>query len=368
MTDKKVLRIMSLFAGCGGMDLGFLMAQYPKYKYEVAWANDFDAYACATYKLNIGEEIVHGDIWDIDLKKTPKVDVIVGGFPCQDFSIMRRERNDVFKSKRGLLYTKFVDAVSEKLPIFFVAENVRGLISANRGWAIKKIKEDFEKVGYNVQYQLLNFADYGVPQNRQRVIIVGVRNDLDYSFVYPKPTHQGRHVPVKIALKDVELIEVNNERQKLHQSTIDILNQIPAGGNYKSTKQFADKNWISLTYRRLHPDKPSPTIIANGGGGMQGYHWKEPRSLTNRERARIQTFPDSFHFVGSMTQVRRQLGNAVPPEGIKPIAEQLLKMVNGELQNQSLSKYKTKATDKECPIVAPNAQNSPNLSLSLYIA
>src|SRR3989338_2290535 len=210
----KKLKVMSLFAGCGGMDLGFLLAKHPELAYEIVWANDFEKIACETYKKNFNHDIVCGDIWEIDLDKTPKADVIIGGFPCQDFSALRGEKRPGLKSKRGLLYTKFVEAVSKKLPLFFVAENVKGLLTANNGWAIKKIKDDFAKVdhvGYNVTHKLINFADYGVPQKRERVVIVGVRNDLGLNFVFPKPTHKYNHISSSEAFKGVEKIKLNNE-------------------------------------------------------------------------------------------------------------------------------------------------------------
>jgi DNA (cytosine-5)-methyltransferase 1 len=334
VSNKIVLKVMSLFAGCGGMDLGFIMAQHPKYRYEIVWANDFDKYACATYRKNFGVDIYEGDVWDVDLKSTPPADVVIGGFPCEDFSILRGDTRPGFASKRGLLYTKFVEAVSIKRPFFFVAENVKGLLTMYNGWAIKKIKNDFERVdgiGYRVQYKLINFADYGVPQERERVIIVGVRSDLNIGFPFPAPTHKDSHVPVKEALKGVESIKLNNEPPRMLPSTKKKLEQIPPGGNFSNLPEYKNKKWMSLIYKRLHPDKSSPTIVACGGGGTWGYHHSEPRALTNRERARIQTFPDDFEFVGSVTEVRRQIGNAVPPQGIKPIAEQLLKMINGEL-------------------------------------
>jgi DNA (cytosine-5)-methyltransferase 1 len=330
---KKVLKVISLFSGCGGMDLGFLMAKNSELEYQIVWANDFDKSACDTYRKNIGK-IVGDDIWEVDFSQLPNADVIIGGFPCQDFSILRGgDKRKGYKTKRGLLYTKFVEAVSLKLPMFFVAENVKGLLNANNGWAIKKIKKDFEKVdhaGYSVQCKLVNFADYGVPQRRERVIIVGIRNDLKLGFAFPEPTHKNRHVSSKKALEGVEKVKINNELMKIRPSTKKMLEQIPVGGNYKHVPEHADKNWMSLIYKRLHPDLPSPTIVACGGGGTWGYHYKEPRPLTNRERARIQTFPDDFEFCGTLTEVRRQIGNAVPPMGIKPIAEQLLKTVNNE--------------------------------------
>jgi DNA (cytosine-5)-methyltransferase 1 len=336
------LKILSLFAGCGGMDLGFLLAEHPKYRYEIAWANDFDKDACETYRRNFKHDIDCRSIWEVDLDKTPPVDIVIGGFPCEDFSILRGDTRPGFKSKRGLLYTKFVEAVAKKQPLFFVAENVKGLLSAHKGWAIEKIKRDFEKVdhvGYDVVYKLINFADYGVPQRRERVIIVGVRNDLGLKFEFPEPTHEGKHVAAKEALKGVEKVNANNERLRLLESTREKLALIPPGGNYKSVPEYSANNWMSLIYKRLHPDEPSPTIVAAGGGGTWGYHYAEPRPLTNRERARIQTFPDDFEFAGSTTEVRRQIGNAVPPLGIKPIAEQIIKVLNKEAGNAKMQFY-----------------------------
>jgi len=332
---KKEIRVMSLFSGCGGMDLGFLMAEHPIYRYKIVWANDFNKDACNTYRKNFNHDIFCGDIWDIDLKNTPKADIIIGGFPCQDFSILQATDRKGMNTKRGLLYTKFVEAVKLKLPLFFVAENVKGLLSINKGWAIKKIAEDFARIdhaGYDVQYKLLNFADYGVPQNRQRVIIIGIRKNLGLKFVFPSSTHEGKHISSKAALEGVEDVPYNNERMKINQETVRKLQIIPAGGNFKDLPEYKHKkSWMSLIYKRLHPDKPSPTIVASGGGGTLGYHYSEPRPLTNRERARLQTFPDNFVFEGNITEVRRQIGNAVPPKGIQPIAEQILKCLNKEI-------------------------------------
>lgn len=335
-TGKRAMRVISLFCGAGGMDLGFIMANHPKLSYEIVWANDSDRDACETYKRNFKHDIACEDIWKINLSKIPDADVILGGFPCQDFSILRGEKRPGLKSKRGLLYTKFVEAVATKQPLFFVAENVKGLLTVHKGWAIRKIKEDFENVkpiGYDVKYRLINFSDYGVPQNRERVVIVGFRKDLGVEFDFPNPTHKGNPVPVSIALRDVEKAKINNEILPIRDSTRKKIEMIPPGGNYKYLPNHENRNWMSLIYKRLHPDRPSPTIVACGGGGTWGYHYAEARPLTNRERARIQTFPDNFEFYGSYAEVRRQLGNAVPPLGIKPIAEQLLKAVNKEIES-----------------------------------
>lgn len=332
--QMRVLRVCSLFAGCGGLDLGFELAHHSNLKFKTIWANDFDSSACATYRKNFPDvELVEGDIWDYDLVKMPSCDIILGGFPCQDFSILRGdEKRKGIGVKRGLLYTKFVEAVAIKKPMAFVAENVKGLITANKGYAIKKITDDFAKLGYHISPpKVINFADYGVPQRRERVLIVGIREDLDGTFVFPMPTHRGRHISSKEALRGVERVKHNNEFHNVSPRTISMLIRIPPGGNYKDIPEFKDKNWMSLIYKRLHPEQPSPTIVANGGGGTWGYHYEEPRPLTNRERARLQTFPDTFILEGSPTEVRRQLGNAVPPIGAKVVAEALLEHLDNRL-------------------------------------
>lgn len=334
---KRELKVCSLFSGCGGLDLGFEMAEHPKLKFKVIWANDHDKSCALTYKKNFPHvTFIKGDIWEYNLNEMPDCDVILGGFPCQDFSMLRGDeiKRKGVKTKRGVLYTKFVEAVYLKKPIVFVAENVKGLMSANKGKAIKQIIEDFSKIGYDVSSpKVINFADYGVPQKRERVLIVGVRKDLDGSFKFPEPTHKGKHVPVKEALKRAEEVPYNNEQHNMKSETIENVKLIPPGGNYKNIPKYKDKNWMSLIYRRLHPDEPSPTIVALGGGGTWGYHYDKPRMLTNRERARIQTFPDNFIFEGNITEVRKQIGNAVPPLGAKPVAEAILNHLHEKIQN-----------------------------------
>lgn len=334
---KKELRVCSLFAGCGGLDLGFELSEHPELKFKTVWANDVDESCSLTYKRNFPHaKFIHGDIWEYNLKDMPDCDVIIGGFPCQDFSMLRGDevKRKGVESKRGILYTKFVEAVFLKKPLIFVAENVKGLLSANKGKAIKQIIDDFEKVGYHVHWKLVNFADYGVPQKRERIFIIGIRKDLDGNFMFPEPTHKGKYISVKEALKDVDKAKYNNETPKMNSKTVDMIKLIPAGGNYKDIPKYKDKNWMSLIYRRLHPDEPSPTIVALGGGGTWGYHYEEPRMLTNRERARIQSFPDNFIFEGTVTQVRMQIGNAVPPFGAKPIAEAILKHLSEKYENR----------------------------------
>lgn len=327
MSSKKLTAI-SLFSGCGGMDLGFSMAGF-----DILWANDINAYACETYSHNIGKHIVCDSIDNIDYKTLPNSDIIIGGFPCQDFSMLWK-RNGI-NTERGNLYKNFVDIVSIKNPKVFVAENVKGILTANKKQAIKRIIEDFSKTGeygYNVEVNLVNFADYGVPQLRERVLIIGVRKDLNKKFSPPKKTNSsGNYISSKEALIGVEKVKFNNEHQNIKKETIEKLKLIPPGGNFtdipKDSPHYV-KGMISHVYRRLDPDKPSTTIIAAGGGGTWGYHYKEPRPLTNRERARLFGYPDTFEFKGSITEVRRQIGNSVPPIGVLPFAEAIKEMLD----------------------------------------
>ncbi|AGP50146.1 hypothetical protein PSYCG_00115 (plasmid) [Psychrobacter sp. G] len=326
-------KIISLFSGCGGLDLGFHQEGY-----ETVWANDFDHWACETFKKNIGDVIVEGDIEQIDPydnTSIPDCDIVLGGFPCQDFSMIWKRPG--LDGERGNLYKSFLRVVDAKKPKVFVAENVKGLLTANNKKAIKQIVSDFENIapGYKVKVKLYNFADYGVPQLRERLLIVGIRSDIDFDFEHPDPTHSAKdddllpHVTAGEALANIPSDAKNTEQQNLSPKTVEKLKLISAGGNFTDIPKdhpLYVKGMISHVYRRIHPDEPSKTIIAAGGGGTWGYHYPEPRSLNNRERARLQSFPDDFEFVGTMTQVRKQIGNAVPPQGVRELAKTLKKI------------------------------------------
>ncbi|WP_069791829.1 DNA cytosine methyltransferase (plasmid) [Cyanobacterium sp. IPPAS B-1200] len=341
--DRQYPQIVSLFSGCGGMDLGAEWAGG-----QVIWANELNTFASQTYKnypLFRNTKHIEGPIEDIDLSKelpnAEDVDVVLGGFPCQDFSMIWKRPG--LEGTRGNLYTYFVDVVRRTQPSAFVAENVKGLLSANKGKAIQKIQEDFSSCGYNLSTYVYNFADYGVAQLRKRVLIIGIKTEFNISFLPPPRTHAPHdeawisglqpYVSAKQALQEVEKIEFNNEHQNLKQKTIDMLTLIPPGGNFTDIPKdhpLYVKGMISHVYRRLHPNQPSTTIIAAGGGGTWGYHYREPRSLTNRERARLFGFPDDMRFYGSISEVRRQIGNAVPPVGVKPILEELFLLLKGK--------------------------------------
>jgi DNA (cytosine-5)-methyltransferase 1 len=358
MSAKKIEpRILSLFSGCGGLDWGFHEAGY-----KTVWANDINEWAVKTFEKNFGEHIItQKNIEEIDPKKDstiPDCDLIIGGFPCQDFSVVWKQPG--LDGDRGNLYKYYLHFIEAKKPKAFVAENVKGLLTANKGKAIKEILKGFGNAGdgYMIKTQLYNFADYGVPQFRERVLIVGIRLDTGFNFVHPAPTHgEGRNNPYKTsgeALKGVEkATDFKADEINIADKTKKLLTRIPEGGNFKDIP--ADdpdyvKGMISHVYRRLKLDEPAKTIIAAGGGGTWGYHYPEPRPLCNRERARLQSFPDNFEFLGSVTEVRRQIGNAVPPVGVALLAQTLKPLFEGNYKKvdiRAINEELNKLTIKE---------------------
>jgi DNA (cytosine-5)-methyltransferase 1 len=262
-------------------------------------------------------------------------DVLIAGPPCQDFSTLWTHEGAL--TARGNLYREVARFLAALAPPAFVLENVRGLLSANDGRAWMIVRSALRAPSraldlgngprYDITARMVNFADLGVPQMRERLIVVGFRSDLGIGRIaIPRP-FAGAHRTVSEALDDVPLPPIGTANHDLHDDQPDVrarLALIEPGDNYTSIPdghRLAVKGLISHVYRRLHPDEPAYTIVADGGGGTMGYHHKEPRSLTNRERARLQTFPDDFAFEGSIREVRRQVGNAVPPLGAKVILD-----------------------------------------------
>ncbi|MBZ0201869.1 MAG: DNA cytosine methyltransferase [Ignavibacteria bacterium] len=346
-------KCISLFSGCGGLDLGFKQAGF-----ETVWANDIDHWACETFRSNIETNIIEKSIELLNPykdKSIPECDIILGGFPCQDFSIIWKQPG--LNGERGNLYKSFLKFVDAKKPKAFVAENVKGLLTANNKKAIAQIIIDFEKIqpGYVVFPKLYNFADYGVPQLRERVLLVGIRVDTNFNFKHPNPTHglnKLPHVTCGEALKNVESVEFNNEHQKILPTTKKLLELIPEGGNFTDIPKDHElyvKGLISHVYRRINRSEPSKTIIAAGGGGTWGYHYPEPRPLTNRERARLQTFPDDFLFKGTIGEVRRQIGNAVPPKGVYLLAKSLYSLFTKTYDRVDLKNYKKYLSELSVP-------------------
>ncbi len=309
------MKIISLFSGAGGLDLGLIQAGNT-----IIWANDIDKDAVATYRENIGDHIVCDDIKNIDISALPNADVVVGGFPCQGFSQANRLRT--LEDDRNQLYRFFYNTIKVKQPKYFIAENVKGILSLGKGEAIKQIVADFEAAGYITSVNLVNMADYGVPQTRQRVIIIGQRVDLgkELRFIFPQPTHSKTgELPQWVSIK--EAIDHFPDPDKENN----VLNHV------YSAYKVEYRNFTG--HRKTDPDKPSPTVLArgNGKGGVCAIpHYNGRRRLTIRESASVQTFPEDFHFVGTMNSCYRQIGNAVPVLFARKLGDELMRLEKEE--------------------------------------
>lgn len=300
------MKVVSLFSGAGGLDLGFKMAGH-----EIIWANDLYGDAVETYRKNIGDHIVCEDIKKISASDIPDADIIIGGFPCQGFSVANTKR--YAGDQRNELYKQLCRVINEKKPKFFLAENVKGLTNLEHGAVFRMILDDFQRLGYKVKAKILNAADYGVPQTRLRVIITGVRNDIDFEYVYPEATHDkdGKNgLPKWVTVADV-LAGLPDP---------DAPNDLE---NHVYSKYKMEFNGY-IGHRRIDPDKPAPTVTARGddkGGVVILPHPNGERRMTCREVATIQSFPLDYLFCGNRSSVYRQIGNAVPPLLGKAVAE-----------------------------------------------
>lgn len=307
------MNIVSLFSGAGGLDLGMVQAGH-----NIVWANDIDGDAVATYRENIGYHIVQEDIRHIQSTSIPACDVVIGGFPCQGFSTANLRKTD--DDERNMLYLFFCDVVKTKHPRYFIAENVKGILSFEKGAVIKMILHNFESLGYHVELHKVNMADYGVPQLRQRVVIVGERLDIyqQIHFHFPEPTH-GKDSNLRPWVSIREAID--------HFPNPDEPNDVP--NHVYSAYKVVYRNFTA--HRQTDPNKPSPTILArgNGKGGVCAIpHYNGYRRLSVRESAAVQTFPDDFIFKGSRTACYRQIGNAVPPLFSYILGEELTRIEN----------------------------------------
>ncbi len=334
-------KIISTFTGAGGLDIGFhgdfdyLGDQYKKLKFRTNIAIDINRDACNTLDVDgkyfKGTEVIHADMLQFDYKKILRsdFDVLLGGFPCVTFSVVGKQVG-IADDLNGKLYEKFAHYVEHFKPKVFLAENVKGILSANNGDAIRIIKKRFEDTGYKLKVFLVNFADFGVPQLRQRVLFIGVREDVNTEFIPPEFTHKGCHKTSLDAFQNIDTNCVNHVYQRQAERTRLKLEAIPEGGNYKDLPaHLSVKGLMSNIYRRLDRKQPAYTVIASGGGGTWTYHYSEPRAITNRERARLQSFPDDLKFVGSNTEIRRQIGNAVPAAGIYHFARRIQDVLDG---------------------------------------
>lgn len=337
-------RLGELFSGPGGIGyaatlVNVMSTDGEEFNIEHVWATDYDKDTCDTFAHNIcdgkSDSVVCKDIRKLDFNKLQNISDIDGlafGFPCNDFSLVGEQKgiNGTF----GPLYNYGVEALKKFKPMWFLAENVGGLRNSNEGNAFKTILKDLEDSGYIITPHLYKFEEYGVPQARHRIIIIGIRNDLCKEFKVPSPVpYKDIDNTSRTAIENPPIPEdaPNNEHTRHALQVIERLKHIKAGENAFNANLPKDLQLnvkgvkISQIYKRLDPEKPSYTVTGSGGGGTHVYHWSENRALTNRERARLQTFPDDFVFLGSKESVRKQIGMAVPSKGVKIIFDSLLK-------------------------------------------
>lgn len=365
INTMRQLNVIDLFCGCGGFSKGFEEAGY-----NVRFGIDMWKDATVTYQHNfpnaavLNEDItmINGkDILEIAKLGIEEVDVIIGGPPCQGFSVSGKRMID---DERNKLYKSYVQIVSELKPKVFVMENVPGLIRLFKGQVGEQVIEDFSNIGYTVQKQILSAENYGVPQQRKRVFFVGVRNDLnEKGLVFNFPIAfmgNGTDTPAwtaKDAISDLDFvpddkvlgedipyqIEPQNDYQKImregsrsvlnhsvtlhNERTKEIIAMVPDGGNYKNLpEELWSTRKVHIAWTRMDSRKPCFTIDT---GHNHHFHYKENRVPTVRESARIQSFPDSFEFIGIKTSQLKQVGNAVPPLLAKAVGKSIISMLEG---------------------------------------
>ena len=321
--NQNGIRVASIFAGCGGLDLGFRWAGY-----RLAYSNEIDREAAKTYEDNLGHAPECKDINDVDVAAIPDHDILVAGFPCQPFSTSGKRKG--FDDTRGTLFFNLASILQSKVPPVFLFENVPGLTNHDGGHTFRRIREVIHSCGYQMHHNVLNAVNFGVPQLRERIFMVGIHKSIDKSYKFP--LIQTPHRSVAEAIDDLRHMPdlPNHEPMKHTKRIIERYSYIPVGGSLKDVppqqrqRKRGDPNTTSgkistQSYRRLVPNSPSPTITAM----FQAHfiHYSEPRNLTAREAARLQSFPDDFIFHGkrvtmswdkSLSQYA-QIGNAVPP-------------------------------------------------------
>lgn len=307
------------------------------------WANDYDADSVRTYLANIDgsapDSVVCGDVRELDISALAPITGFAFGFPCNDFSIVGKSLG--VDGNFGPLYKYGVEVLQTHNPDWFVAENVGGIRSSNQGEAFIQILSELIVAGsdgYSITPHLYKFEQYGVPQSRHRILIVGIKNSLGLTFRPPSPKpYENLDVSVKTAITQPRIAPEfpNNEKTRQSAQVVERLKLIAPGKNAFNSDLPPELALnvvgakLSQIYKRLDPDRPSYTVTGSGGGGTHVYHWEEPRALTNRERARIQTFPDDFEFLGKKESVRKQIGMAVPVEGARVIFRSLFQQLNG---------------------------------------
>lgn len=321
---KNPPKVASFFAGCGGMDLGLHWAGF-----EVVYANEIDPAASKTYSRNLSSLIDNRSILDVDISKIPAHDVLVGGFPCQPFSYAGKRKG--LKDDRGLLFLALVEDLYINKPKHFIFENVKGLLTHSKGETFNNVKQAIRDAGYSLAYTVLNAADFGCAQSRERLIIVGTRNDVESTFTFPDISVAKKTVKEVIGDLVGRMDFSNHEPMKHTKRILERYKFIPQGGSMRDVPEehqqrkrgdvgVVSGKMSSQSYHRLNENSVSPTICAM----FQAHfiHYSEDRNLTAREAARLQSFPDDFIFEGKRVNMSwdtelsqyQQIGNAVAPK------------------------------------------------------
>lgn len=320
---KKIYRVASLFAGCGGMDLGITGAftfngkAYNRLLTSIVHASDFDPRVVNIYNLNFDHTAEVADIKNLDSASLPDVDIVLGGFPCQSFSVVAQNPKRLgYKDEKGKLFFEMKRIVEEKTPQVFIAENVKGILSANKGEALPLILEEFRAAGYHVQYKLLNASHFGVPQKRERVFIVGFKSkELAEKFEFPRPTTAARPPAIEGFLEPEDEIE---DKYYFSARAVEGMrstknSQLMNKGRAQDIK--GPSNTLGAHLAKVSLNSTDPVLLQNG----------RYRMFTPREVARLQSFPDDFNLAQTRGHSYIALGNAVPPVLMWHVANSVLK-------------------------------------------
>ncbi len=323
------LRLASLFCGCGGTDVGlvgnfdYLGKHYTGNRIKIVYANDIEESACNIFKENFGILPDMRDIRQVQSSEIPEIDILTGGFPCQSFSIVAQNPKRLgVKDDRGRLFFEMCRILREKQPLCFIAENVKGLLSANKGEAFPLIVGEFEKAGYTITYKLINAAHFGVPQRRERVIIVGIRKDLNFFYEFPR----------EVCLDESSFATLgscvdSNVDEKYYFSDKAVQGMLKAKKDMnKGRAQALDKpcNTVGSHLAKVSLNSTDPVLKVGD----------RYRRFTPREVARIQSFPESFKLVGTEAAQYRALGNAIPPVMFWYITKALKKQLSKAIKKR----------------------------------
>ncbi len=324
--NNRNIKVVELFAGTGGLALGLEKAGL-----DTVELVEIDRFCCETLKRNRpGWNIINKDVREVDFTKyRGRVEVVTGGFPCQAFSYAGKKLG--FEDTRGTLFYEFARCVNEIKPVLFLAENVRGLISHDNGRTLAAIISIFKDLGYNIQYKLLNAVNYGVPQKRERVVIVGTKEGINFKY----PEKEKKIITLREALKGVP----KSDGQQYSNSKRKVLELVPPGGCWRNLPDAIQKEYMGKSFysgggrtgmaRRISWEEPCLTLTCSPSQKQtERCHPDETRPFTVREYARIQTFPDDWEFVGGIGEKYKQIGNAVPVEFAYKLGLQIVEAVN----------------------------------------